>query len=168
MSDIYKELITLQRANNDVRGEVNEWLQRHLHSDCESLQALVMDCEGDFFDEPEDGWAEDCMEFNMQLEALKQQTYKQLLAFIKGVETERKESVEVSDPTQPIIDEPEPEPKPKKKAKPKPKSDDDVAKAIVTLLEKTKDGGLTEERVREIVLEEISKAIAKLYIGLDS
>ena len=47
MSDKYKEIIALQRANNDVRAKVNAWIQSNVNEDAESLQSIVMDTEGE-------------------------------------------------------------------------------------------------------------------------
>lgn len=165
MSDKYKELIALQRANNNVRTKVNEWLQQNVHEDAESLQSIVMDEEGELLPKPEGGWLEDYDAFEAQLEQVKEKVYKDLLAFLKDEPVKREEVVEVEDPTQPIVEEPKPEPKPKPKSKPKP-ADNEVASAIVTLLNSSKGAGITEERVREIVREEMSKMVENLYIDV--
>jgi hypothetical protein len=165
MSDIYKELIALQRANNNVRTKVNEWLQQNVHEDAESLQSIVMDELGELLPMPEGGWLEGYEDREAQIEQVKEKLYKDLLAFLKDEPVKREEVVEVEDPTQPIVEEPKPEPKPKPKPKPKP-ADNEVATAIVTLLNSSKGAGITEERVREIVREEISKMVDQLYIGV--
>jgi len=170
-SDTYKKIIALQKANNNVRGAVNAWLQDNLHEDAESLQALVMDTDGDFLPVPKGGWHEDNDEFNDQLDASKEKVYKDILSFIKGNPIDREAYVEVSDPTQPIVEE---KPKPTKvtksgKVTKREPEQLEIASAISTLL-KHNNAGITEERVREIVREvvreEMSNAVESMYISI--
>lgn len=165
MSDKYKEIIALQRANNEVRAKVNAWIQSNVNEDAESLQSIVMDTEGELVPAPDGGWDEDNDVFNEQLDAAKEKVYVRILNFLQSNPVERAESVEVSDPNEPIVDEPKPEPKPKAKAK--PKTPDAVASAIATLLNaSTSSPQITEARVREIVREELTKMLDQLYVGI--
>lgn len=160
MSDTYKLLITQQRESQEVRDFVNEWLRTNLDPDCDSLQKLVMDEAGEYIpgeqpvctDLAFDGW----------LKEKKETIYQQILEDLSN--RERKVTVDVEDPTEPM---PEPVPevkKPKVKKEKKQKLDPRV-EALTTLLT-SQPSGLTEDDVRKIVKEELYNMINKFWVSL--
>lgn len=164
MSD-YKNLLIKQRENIENRDKVNEWLKENIHEDVDSLQAIVLDNEGQYIPEPADGWHADEDAFQEQLDKERGVIYRRLLSHLNSEDPAREAPEEdVEDPELEPMPEPQPAPKPKaKKAKAKEAESRDVANAIVTLLNTSK-GGVTEDRVREIVREELSSAISQLVI----
>jgi len=164
MSDTYQKLVTKQRECLETREKVNAWLKENVDQDVESLQSIVLDEEAEFVPcpRPDGVWDEDDNTFQDELTQAKEKIYSDLLAYL---ENEKREPViEVIDPTEPIKDEPK-EIKAVKNVKPKP-SKDPVADAIVTLIKNSK-GGVTEDRVREIVKEEIAKAFKSATIQVN-
>ena len=164
MSD-YKNLLLKQRENAENRDKVNEWLRENIHEDVDSLQAIVLDNEGQYIPEPVVGWHADEDAFQEQLDKERGVIYGRLLSHLNR-EDPAKEAPEedVEDPELEPMPEPQPKPKPKaKKAKVKKAESKDVADAIVTLLNTSK-GGVTEDRVREIVREELTSALSQLVI----
>ena len=166
MSD-YKNLLVKQRENPENRDKVNQWLRENIHEDVDSLQAIVLDNEGQYIPEPVVGWHADEDAFQEQLDKERGVIYGRLLSHLNSEDPAKEAPVEdVEDPELEPMPEPQPKPKPKaRKAQVKKagSKDKDVADAIVTLLN-TSNGGITEDRVKEIVREELEAALEQLVI----
>jgi hypothetical protein len=166
MSD-YKNLLVKQRENPENRDKVNQWLRENIHEDVDSLQAIVLDDEAQYIPEPVVGWHADEDAFQEQLDKERGVIYGKLLSHLNSEDPAKEAPVEdVEDPELEPMPEPQPQPQPKpkaKKAQVKKAGSKDVADAIVTLLNTT-NGGITEDRVKEIVREELSSALSQLVI----
>jgi hypothetical protein len=100
--------------------------------------------------------------FSVWLAQKKEDIYQQILEDLSN--RERKVTVDVEDPTEPM---PEPVPevkKPKVKKEKKQKLDPRV-EALTTLLT-SQPSGLTEDEVRKIVKEEVYNMINKFWVSL--
>lgn len=132
----YKKLVLRQRGQDGIREEVNSWIRDNINENLRSLQDLVMDSEAEFISELDDFEGED-EAFRLELDKVLDGYYVKILAYLDGVD--KKVVTKVIDPT----------PQEPKAAPPDP-----VLGAITTLLNSSK--GVTEERVREIIREEIA------------
>lgn len=172
MSDTtYKRILDQQRGNKKVRTQVNEFLQSNINEDIESLQALVMDSTGDFLPVPDGGWHADRAKFFVQLDKAKEDVYLRILTHIHASPIKRNPTCEVDDPTEPVEEEeeyviPAEVEKPKPRKTNIPIEQDDIARSINTLL-KFSSSMITEDRVRDIVREELSKAMKGASIELN-
>jgi hypothetical protein len=168
MSDYYKKILKLQRANPKAREAVNQWLKENIDPDCDSLQSIVLD-EGelikDFFCDMslEDEWAEDEDERDDEIHQTKQEIYKQLVPIAELAEPSSTD--EIIDDTdcdderaayeQEGKDDAYHMPsKTKQFNSPRP---DPRLNAIATLL----NNNLTEDRVRFIVKDELARILNK-------
>lgn len=169
MSDYYKEILKLQRANPNARAAVNQWLQENIDADLVSLQCVALDTEGEliksFFGEEWDG-DEDIRDD--QIHSTKQEIYKLLVPIATLAMPNRLSVDEVTeDPECDAEDEDDYEdedededPKsnryeqPRQRNSPRP---DPRLNAIATLL----NNNLTEDRVRFIVKDELARILNK-------
>ena len=163
MSDYYKKILKLQRANPKAREAVNQWLKENIDPDCDSLQSIVLD-EGelikDFFCAMrlEDEWAEDEDERDDEIHQTKQEIYKQLVPIAELAEPSSTDEI-TDDPEYDAElaahegdDEDDKPPKEFNSPRPDPRLN-----AIATLL----NNNLTEERVRFIVKDELARIFNK-------
>jgi len=160
MSDYYKEILKLQRANPNARDAVNQWLQENVDADCDSLQSVVLD-EGEllksFFG---DDWAEDEDMRDDEIHSTKQKIYKMLVPIAKlaepnisrdSIEAVWEEEDEEEDEDEDEDEDTPPQP-PRQRNSPRP---DPRLNAIATLLNNN------EDRVRFIVKDELARILNK-------
>lgn len=161
MSDYYKEILKLQRANPNAREAVNQWLQENIDADCDSLQSIALD-EGElikfYFGEE---WDEDEDTKSDQIHSTKQEIYKLLVPIAKLAMPNRLSDEVTEDPEYDAElaahegeDEDDPPKPPRERNSPRP---DARLNAIATLL----NNNLTEDRVRFIVKDELARIFNK-------
>ena len=153
MSDIYKLILLKQRSDDTIRLFINNWISTNIHEDLRSLQDLVMDTECEFMPDLDDFEGND-EEFEAKREEALGSYYKRILKAVDDYTAtiDLARDVRIDEPEEVIA---EPPSKPRKKPKPS------ISEAIDVLLA---SGNLDEDRVREIVREEISSAIDQLVI----
>ena len=164
MSDYYKKILKLQRANPKAREAVNQWLKENIDPECDSLQSIVLD-EGelikDFFCAMslEDEWAEDEDERDDEIHQAKQEIYKLLVPVAELAEPSSTDEI-TDDPEgaanegEDLDDSSNSSKTPKEFNSPRP---DPRLNAIATLL----NNNLTEDRVRFIVKDELARIFNK-------
>lgn len=152
MSDIYKQILLRQRKDDTLRTFVNDWISTNINENLRSLQDLVMDTECEFIPDLDDFEGDD-EEFETKLQEALEKYYSRILEALD----------DYCAPIDIRVDESEDAVKEEPPSKPKKKPKPSVAEAINVLLA---SGSLDENRVREIVREEISSAIDQLVITI--
>lgn len=183
------EIVTLMQGDPSLRDKVNLYLGHKVHADLDSIQQIASDDDGDYLPEPEDGWPSDPVVLEAAIDSAKDKVYADVLAHLKAkdepvVTPDEDEDEEELTPEPPKVE------KPKAKKK-RPTRKEREAKIRAGLGLETEqvvdidspdplpnvanapskqaaldllfgDKGLDEDRVREIVREEIKAVLKKI------